>query len=109
MSHKIFKMLDLFKTSGLVLRKDARYIHDIVIKEVKKPVTLDFENIEYSSLSFMDELNNILQDLKDSGREIKIINFCDNLDKLFKLIQNRPYNIHNMTNASVSPPIITKI
>ncbi|MBU1627176.1 hypothetical protein KKB18_07380 [bacterium] len=108
-SNKRIDLFEIFKTTSLITRQAARIINEMILEFPEIDIVLNFENIKNSSLSFFDELNSSIFNLKNQGKNIILENMNEDLVKLFEVIKKRTDSLKNIKPESVLPPKVTKI
>jgi len=71
--------------SVLSTRATARCLYDEAMRTSKKKIILDFQDIEFASRSFMDEINYLINN-QDQKEFIKV-NMNDQVMKMNELVQ----------------------
>ena len=90
--NNVINIFNFFNSESVITRYGAqdlgKYLQDISEKEI----ILDFKNINYTSRSFIDELNNEINELKKIDKKIIFINQSEDTKKLFDLVKNQKKN-----------------
>lgn len=75
----------VLSVSVLSTRATARYLYDEAIRTSKEKIILDFQDIEFASRSFMDELNYLIS--SQEKKEFTKIKMNDQVRKMDELVQ----------------------
>ncbi len=79
----------------LVFREEAKDISDKIQNKAKKEKTLylDFREVSFFSRSFIDELLNVINDLRDKKIAVRVINLKPQLEKFLQTVDKRKKEI----------------
>lgn len=109
MSHRNYIDLSkVYNTTSLATREAARVVSRLIAERNSNQIELDFISIEYTSLSFLDELNSILKKM-DNEVNVTIINLNEELKLLQKKIEDRVGRKKSAKSDVIAEPKILEL
>lgn len=72
-------------------RTEAKKIYVKALELNTKSICIDFANVCFMSRSFADELCNTLDALQVKGINVSIINECDSIELMMKIVKGNRY------------------
>lgn len=102
MSDRTLYLKDVFKSSSLITRESARELFRLISEIPEKRIILNFENIDFASRSFFDELNSKMSQIKLLGKEIEFINLVSQISELYRLVKGASKSKSSFSYPSIA-------
>jgi len=102
MSAKRIKLNEVFASSSAITRQAAREIFDMISRLPEQEVVLDFENVNFASRSFFDELLSKQDQLNLLGKKIEFSHMKEDLKMLQNIVIETKQSRSSITYPSVA-------
>lgn len=101
---KTIDLKEYLKSTSLVTRQSVRDLFDMIEKSEDKIIILDFQDMEFASRSFFDELND---KQSKSNKKVEFVNLNLDLQKLSEFVANSSKAKSHSYSSVASAEVIT--